>query len=207
MSLRDRDDAARQLAARLSVYRGQHAVVLGIPRGGVPMAATIARAIDADLDVVLVRKLRAPDNPELAIGAIDEQGTVTLDPSMRALWDDAYVAGEQQRQAQLIAARRKAYGIPRAEVRGRVVVVVDDGLATGSTMLAAVRALRAAGAGRVVVAVGVASRQAMATLQPEADEVIAVEVPAVLFAIGQHYREFGEVTDGEVEAVLSERAR
>lgn len=207
MALRDRDDAARQLAERLAGYRGRHAVVLGIPRGGVPMAATIAEALEAELDVVLVRKLRAPDNPELAIGAIDEHGTVSLDPLMQGAWDEAYLAEEERRQVALIEARRRSYGTPRADVRGRVAIVVDDGLATGATMRAAVRVLKAAGAARVVVAVGVASREAVAMLQAEADDVVAVEVPQVLFAVGQHYRDFSEVTDDQVHGVLSRAAR
>jgi predicted phosphoribosyltransferase len=159
MQFRDREDVAWQLAERLAPYLGQGSLVLGLPRGGVPMAAVIAERLDADLDVMLVHKLRAAFQPELALGSIDEAGHVYLTPFADELGvDERELGDEAQFQLGALRNRRARYtsGAPRASMTDRTVILVDDGLATGSTAIAAVRSARAQGAARVVVAAGVA---------------------------------------------------
>jgi predicted phosphoribosyltransferase len=208
MSFQNRAETARLLAKRLAIYRGQNPLVLAIPRGAVPMGKIIADALDGELDVVLVRKLRAPQNPELAIGSIDDAGVVYLDPEMRELWTPAFLESEKQAQLDALKHRREMYGLvqPRSEAAGRTVIVVDDGIATGSTMIAALRAARARHPKQLVAATGVASAEALFLIRGEADEVVCLETPAVLYAVGAHFREFSQVTDEEVTAILKEAA-
>ena len=204
MPFKDRADAGRQLGRRLEKYRGQHPLVLAIPRGAVPMGKIVSDALDGELDVVLVRKLRAPQNPELAIGSMDETGSVYLDPEARYLWNDAYLEREKKTQLAVLQQRRQMYepaGAP-IDAAGRVVVVVDDGIATGSTMIAALRAVRARGPARLIAATGVASVEALRLITREADEVVCLETPELLYAIGLHFLDFSQVTDEDVVATL-----
>jgi len=205
MVFENRAQAARMLAARLRAWRGQRPVVLAIPRGAVPMGRIIADDLQGDLDVVLVRKLRAPFNPELAIGSIDEAGTVYLDPDTTDLWDADYLETEKQEQLGMLARRRRMYAPARApiDVRDRVVIVIDDGIATGSTMIAALRAISARHPARLIAATGVAPADTLERIRQEADEVVCLEVPRVLFAIGSHFRDFGQVSDDEVVELLA----
>lgn len=201
----DREDAARRLAAALGHLRGTHPLVLAIPRGAVPMGRMIADALGGDFDVVLVRKLGAPHNPELAIGAVDEQGRTHL-ANHAALTgaDDDYIRREAARQRETIRTRRRLYTPqrPPLAIAGHTVVVVDDGLATGSTMIAALGAVRAAGAGRLVCAVPVAARESLARVAPLADEVVCLATPRGFYAVGQYYRHFPQVDDAQVIAAL-----
>lgn len=206
MPFLDRLDAARQLAARLNAYKGQHPLVLGIPRGAVPMAKLIAEALGGDVDVVLVRKLRAPGNPEFAVGAIEESGWAFVAPHAReAGADDAYLECEKQAQMQTIRRRRAEYTAHRARVEpaGRIVIVVDDGLATGSTMIAALHALRRQQAKKLVCAVPVAPPDTVERVAQYADEVVCLEAPLEFHAVGQFYRAFPQVEDEEVIACLN----
>lgn len=205
MVFENRAQAARMLAARLRAWRGQRPVVLAIPRGAVPMGRIIADDLQGDLDVVLVRKLRAPFNPELAIGSIDEAGTVYLDPDTTDLWDADYLETEKQEQLGMLARRRRMYAPARApiDVRDRVVIVIDDGIATGSTMIAALRAISARHPARLIAATGVAPADTLERIRQEADEVVCLEVPRVMFAIGSHFRDFGQVSDDEVVELLA----
>lgn len=203
MTFEDRAHAGRLLAGRLQHYRGRRSLVLAIPRGAVPMGKIISDALGGELDVVLVHKLGAPHNPELAVGSIDETGAVYLDEDMRDLWTESYLAAEQETQLQQLRRRRHLYG-PPVDAGGRVVIVLDDGIATGSTMIAALRAVRARQPERLVAATAVAAPEALKAVGREADEVVSVEEPAQLYAIGYYFRDFSQVSDEDVAAVLRE---
>ena len=202
MHFTNRTAAGRMLGERLAHLRGQHPLVLGIPRGGVPVAAPVAVATEGDLDVMLVRKLRTPGAPEVAMGAIDEAGHVLrMHP---AYGGDAAWEAEVSTQADVIRARRTLLsGVrPAVPLRGRLVILVDDGVATGATMRAAVAAAKRQGAARVVVALPVAAADAMAPLEATADEVVCLHVPEWFTGVGACYDDFGEVSDAEVVALL-----
>lgn len=207
---RDREEAGRLLAEALQHYRGQSAVVLALPRGGVPVAYPVARALDAPLDVFLARKLGAPMHPELGMGAITEGGVQVLDEAIVRLVgaSQEQVTRVVAREEQELARRKERYrgGRPLAEVRGRVVVLVDDGIATGGTARAALRDLRQRAPARLVLATPVSSRDAAATLARECDELVCLEQPEWFHAIGEWYQDFRQLTDAEVLLWL-ERAR
>ena len=209
MPFENRAQAAQMLARRLETYRGQHPLVLAIPRGAVPMGKVLADALDGELDVVLVRKLRAPQNPELAIGSIDEPGAVYLDPDTRDLGDEPYLEAEKTTQLDTLRRRREMYepaGLP-IDAAGRVAIVLDDGIATGSTMIAALRAARARKPAKLIAAAGVAAPEALRLIGHETDEVVCLETPAILYAIGYHFRDFSQVSDDDVVATLREARR
>ncbi|MFK0224499.1 phosphoribosyltransferase family protein [Streptomyces sp. NPDC090303] len=202
----DRTDAGRQLAARLDHLRGQDVVVLGLPRGGVPVAVEVAEALDAPLDICLVRKLGVPDQPELAMGALGEGGVRVLNERVirETGVTDRDIAMVEERELAELDQRTRRYRGSRAPVPldGRTVVVVDDGLATGATALAACRVVRARGAARIVLAVPVAPRGWTTRLGGEADETVGVHAPELFFAIGQFYHDFSQTPDAEVVACL-----
>ena len=209
MSFADRRDAGRRLAARLRFLRGEDAVVLALPRGGVPVAFEVARALAVPMDVIVVRKLGVPFQPELAMGAIGEGGVVVVNDEVLRLagvTPSAFAQVEQRARAELDHQARRYRGHrPRAQVAGRTVVVVDDGVATGSTARAACQVAKAQGAARVVLAVPVAPASTVEELEREA-EVVCVEAPRHLWAVGQWYRDFTETSDQEVARLLYECA-
>jgi predicted phosphoribosyltransferase len=204
MRFKNRGEAAEQLAGRLAAYKGQNPLILGVPRGAVPMARTIADALEGELDVVLVRKLRAPAQPELAIGAVDEAGAV-LQGSYFDAADEEYVRDEIRTQQEVIRARREMYTRAQRAIdpAGRIVVIVDDGIATGSSMLAAIRSVRARKPRKLIAAIGVAPPQSLAQIQREADEVVCLAAPEDFYAVGQFFDDFSEVTDDMVVTALS----
>lgn len=205
----DRAQAGKLLAAKLADYRNRgDVVVLGLPRGGVPVAAEVARGLDAPLDVLVVRKLGAPGQRELAIGAIGEGGVRMLNAGLvRSLGMDESdierIAAQEERELdRRVAAYR---GHHRAiGVDGKTVIVVDDGIATGATMRAGLQALRAMGAKCVIAAAPVGARDSVAALEPYADGVVVFETPEWFTAVGQWYEDFGQTTDDEVRQLLAQ---
>jgi len=209
MIFEDRNDAARQLAEKLMQYKGRHPLVLAIPRGAVPMARLIADALDGSFDVVLVRKLRAPYQPELAIGSIDESGWAYLASHASSTGATAqYIEEEKQLQMATIRQRRQQYTPirPPLDPAGRIVIVIDDGLATGATMISALHSLRAQSPAKLICAVPVAPPETLKNVAAMADEVICLTAPEYFQAVGQFYRNFAQVEDEEVIAILQHSA-
>jgi predicted phosphoribosyltransferase len=201
----DRIEAAKRLAGALDYYRGKNPLVLAIPRGAVKMGRVIADRLDGELDVVLVRKLRSPTSAEFAVGAIDESGWAYIAPHARSAGaTDKYLRQEQHTQLEILKKRRALYTPGRAPIdpAGRIAMVVDDGLATGATMIAALHAVRARAPAKLVCAVPVASPDSLELVRPYADEVVCLEAPVNFFAVGQFYRSFPQVEDVEVVALL-----
>jgi putative phosphoribosyl transferase len=203
----DRVDAGRRLAERLLHLQGPLVVVVGLPRGGVPVAAEVGRALGAPVDVIVVRKLGVPGQPELGMGAIGEDGVRVLNAE---LLREAHITADQLRHVEdreraELDRRASAFRRDRARVplHGRTVIVVDDGIATGSTARAACDVARAEGAARVVLAVPVAPRDWEARLAGAADELVAVATPEPFYAIGQFYDDFTQTTDAQVVAALN----
>jgi putative phosphoribosyl transferase len=210
MVFADRADAGRRLAARLQHLAGERVVVLGLPRGGVPVALEVARALGAPLDVIVVRKLGVPFQPELGMGAIGEDGVRVINHEVvRAagvsVQELAAVEARERAEVQRRAWRYRG-GRPRQPLGGRVAVVVDDGIATGSTARAACRIARALGAARVVLAVPVAPPGWQDRIGGDADELVCVQTPRDFLAIGQFYADFSQATDDEVVACLRRAA-
>jgi len=201
-----RIEAAQLLAKRLEHYRGQNPLVLGIPRGAVPMAQAIAESLKGELDVVLVHKLGAPYQEEFAIGSVSERGEVHLSPEVELYGiEKSHIDREVARQLDVLRRRRAAYTPVRPPISpaGRIVIVVDDGVATGWTMIAALRSLRSQKPAKLIAAMAVAPARAVATMRQEADEIVCLATPAGFYAVGQFFADFRQVTDEEVAEILA----
>lgn len=207
---RDRTEAGERLVEALEEYRNGRAVVLGLPRGGVVVGAAVARAIGLPLEALVVRKLGAPTNPELAIGAVSETGVRWLDYRLvREIGaTESYIQAEVERQVAEARRRQEEYraGVGLEIVRGAPAIVVDDGIATGATALVGVQSARELGATSVVLATPVASRQASEGLRGYVDRLVVLATPDPFIAVGMHYESFGQVSDGEVVRLLAEAA-
>lgn len=209
MIFQDRREAGQQLAAALVAYRDRRPFVLAIPRGGVVVGYEVARALGAPLDIVVPRKLRAPYNPELAVGAVAHDGSVYLDSPLVSHLDvtEAYLREEKARQLDEIQRRMQIYrsSRPPPALEGTAAIVVDDGIATGSTMIAALRATRAARPEHLVASIPVAPAEGVAMLRREADDVVCLHTPPMFYAVGQFYIDFGQTDDAEVIELLRRR--
>ena len=203
---RDRADAGRQLAVRLEHLRAERPIVVGLPRGGIPVAFEAARTLGASLDVIVVRKLGVPSQPELGMGAVGEDGVLVLNDEvarLARLWPHEIAAAEARERRELEPrARRYRGGRPMIPLAGRTVIVVDDGIATGATARAALEVARAHGARRVVLAIPVAPPDAVAELGTVADEVVALRTPTPFSAVGEWYADFSQTSDDEVVRLL-----
>lgn len=206
---RDRSDAGRQLAARLGHLKSAQPVVLALPRGGIPIAAEIAKALDAPLDVVFVRKLGLPQQPELAVGAVVDGGhpEIVLNRDVVSFegLSEADIAAIRERELEEIARRRRQYLGDRSPVsiEGRTAIVVDDGIATGATARVALKGVRHRKPKSIVLAVPVASPDVIERIRPEVDELVCLLQPRDLFAVGYHYSDFAQVSDEEVRETLA----
>ena len=211
LPFRNRRSAGRLLAERLLKFRGDHPLVLALPRGGVPVAYEVARKLDADLDLLLVRKIGAPHHPEYGIGAVvdgeNPQVLVSRDILDRLAVPTGYIHNEAHKQLREIERRREEYlgGRKPVPIAGRTVIVVDDGIATGSTVRAALRAIRQKKPAKLVLAVPVAAADSILALQSECDEVICPVKPDPFVAVGAHYEDFDQTSDQEVRELLADR--
>jgi putative phosphoribosyl transferase len=209
----DRRDAGRQLARRLTGFAAERPIVLALPRGGVPVAAEVADALDAELDILIVRKLGAPGQPELGIGALVDGRDPQVVMNERVVREvrpaPDYIAAETERQLAEVERRRRAYegDRPPVDVAGRTVILIDDGLATGGTAKAALRALRRRNPKRLILAVPVAPLDTIEEMRSEADEIVCLAAPEPFIAIGRFYDDFQQTSDEEVVALLAARSR
>jgi len=206
MPFQDREQAAHLLSKALEKYQGENPLILAIPRGAVPMGKIMAKELSGELDVVLVHKMGAPGQEELAIGAIDETGHVYLHPYAEQLHvSKEYLAEEKEKQIEILKERRNLYSPQRSpkDPKDRIVIIVDDGIATGSTMTAALNAIRAKGPKKLIAAVAVAPPETAKSLRESADEVLCLETPENFYAVSQFFESFSQVSDEEVVQTLA----
>jgi putative phosphoribosyl transferase len=202
---RDRIDAGRKLAGLLGEYKNQNAVVYALPRGGVPVAMEVARVLNCPLDLIIVRKIGHPMNPEYALGAVTEDGFLVVNEEELARVDSKWFEAETEKQQQEAKRRRELYlqGRKPISAAGKIAIVVDDGIATGSTMLVAVKKVKREKPAKIVVAVAVSPKETAQRFAEEVDEFVAVTIPEFFWgAIGYYYDDFSQVSDEEIMALL-----
>ncbi|GAB4350658.1 MAG: phosphoribosyltransferase [Candidatus Abyssubacteria bacterium] len=208
---RDRHDAARQLAHTLKHYKDRKPLILAVPRGGVVTGSILARELDGEFDVALTRKLRAPGNPELAMGSVDEDGNVYLNEEIARILgvSDRMIEEERQRQVEVIRGRAESYRriYPKIPLEDRIVIVTDDGIATGATMRAAIQSAKAGKPRKLIAAIPVGPPEQIAELEADVDEMVCLMRPRNFAAVGQFYERFDQVEDSDVERILREFAR
>jgi predicted phosphoribosyltransferase len=207
MRFKDRVDAGRMLAAALSGYRGESLVVFALPRGGVVLGSEIARSLNAPLDLVIARKIGHPQNEEYAVCAVAEDGDMLCNEAAIAELDQEWLRAQAERERLEARRRREVYlrGSPPRDVEGKTAIVVDDGVATGLTIMLAIHELRHRSPKKIVVAVPVAPKETAEAIQKEVDELVALEIPRFyLGAVGAYYEEFPQVTDGDVIRLMAQ---
>ena len=208
MIFRDRKDAGVRLAQVLREFKGKDVIILAIPRGGVPVAKEIADFLGCEMDVIITRKVGAPNNPEFAIGSVTQDGELLTDLRFATSYGvgESYILEESKRQAKIVKERlRKFRGDkPYPYLQNRIVVIVDDGIATGYTIRAAVQSVKTKGPSKIVLAVPVAPRDAIEELRSEVDQVVCLSTPEIFYAIGEFYENFEQVEDEEVVKMLKQ---
>ena len=205
MTFRDRSQAGRELAQKLQEWLTDktNVIILGLPRGGVIVAKEVAKALKKPLDILVVRKLGYPGNPELAMGAIGEEGNPIFHPDLSGGVDEVYKQEEIARQKEELARRLREYrGGRTLNLRGKTVIIIDDGIATGLTVEAAIESVKRLGAAKVIVATPVAAADTVTRLTPKVDDFVALFIPPIFYAVGQFYEEFPQTTDEEVKRSL-----
>lgn len=210
MIFRDRRDAGKELSLKLQDYKGlDNCVVVGLVRGGVAVAAEIASALDLPLDVIIVKKVGAPENEELALGAVADEGMGVFNDHLISLLgvSKEYLRREIEKQKERIKAIKQGYlkGHVAVNLAGKTVILVDDGVATGASMKVAIQAVKAKGAKEIILAVPVASAEALTMLSSEVEEVVCLHAPSTFYAVGAFYKNFPQVTDEEVAALIQKQ--
>lgn len=203
MVFKDREAAAYKLIQKLEKYRGKNTIVAGIPRGAMPMAKIIADALGAELAAVLVHKIPHPDNEEFAIGSIGISGNIhRLDYVKHYAISESYIQSAAKKQLETLKNRQRKYGLGELKMKDRIVIIVDDGIATGATTLGAISEVRAQGASQIILAAAVSSAEAAEEIKPLVDEFIVLDIPMSFYAVGQFFNDFPQVTDDDVVEIL-----
>lgn len=203
MRFRDREHAALLLLERLKKYKGKNPLVLGIPRGAMPMAKIIAEGLQGELSAILVHKIPHPENEEFAIGSIGLSGHIELLTYAESYSiPKSYIKAAATLQLEILRARQKRYGIREPDYRQRIVIIVDDGIATGATTIAAIDEVKVHKPEKIIVAAAVASRNSAEKIQPNVDEWVVLDIPEPFYAVGQFFEDFSEVSDEEVIRTL-----
>lgn len=203
MRIKSRDEAARLLLKQLKKYRSENPLVLGIPRGAIPMAKLIAEGLNGELGAIFVHKIPAPGHEEYAIGSVGLSGIINRTSSVDLMHvPDSYIEAEAAKQLKILHERYKRYGLPMQDYSNRVVIIVDDGIATGATVLAAVYEVRVHQPKKIIVASAVAARDSAAEIRKNVDELVLLQEPEAFYSVGQFFEEFPQITDEEVIGLL-----
>ena len=199
MIFRDRDVAAKLLLERLKIYKDDHPLILGIPRGAMPMAKIIADGLNGELNAVLVHKIPAPNSPEFAIGSVGLSGHIYRSSYVKGYGiSERYITATAERELEILKNRKKMYGLPNSNIKNRVVIIVDDGIATGATTLCAIEEIRSQSPRKIIVATAVSSIEAAHTIERLVDELVVLDRPRNFFSVGQFFQNFPQVSDDEV---------